>query len=597
MSNRAGKDLTEAVPAPGEPQTYDTRSKCKGVPLSTLYHREHGRPSRKTKAEGQQYLTVPEEKALETFLKLMSDFGYPVRIKFLPSFAYSIARQRSTTNIAIKPPSKNWAQAFQKRHPGLKSRRVRALDWKRHESNIYDKIIHWFEVIEQVLKDPAILPENVYNMDETGVMLCMLGSVKVLLSSDDLRDYRGAGVKRTMVTAIECISANSKSLLPMIIWPATTHRSNWTTNPTPGWHYACSESGYTDSKITLEWLKRVFDPQTKGQANKKPRVLIFDGFGTHETIEVLEFCLENNIILCRLPSHTSHKLQPCDVGVFSSLKGIYRDKADTLFRGGANTVGKEHFTSLYSPAREKALTKRNILAGWAACGLFPFNPDRVLRKTPKPLAQLVIPRAVEEGVGSRQQDEFPRTPLTPVSAEGFMSLHNLIKQDAHTLNKRSLPRLQSYVEKLANAGQRSFAECALLKDQNQFLTKMNSEAKVRKSTKPVVLGKGQGKVMSYEDLEEARATRAAKDAAKEARKGKGKRGRKRKSAALEADEPETEAADPEVAREAPGPWRAPVACMYQSAGRGELDRWKEDRIRGRFLEIGSLLTNNFTIVS
>jgi hypothetical protein len=45
-----------------------------------------------------------------------------------------------------------------------------------------------------------------------------------------------------------------------------------------------------------------------------------------------------------------------------------------------------------------------------------------------------------------------------------MSLHNLIKQDAHALNEGSMPHLQSYVEKLANAGQRPFAQCALLKD-------------------------------------------------------------------------------------------------------------------------------------
>ena len=30
-----------------------------------------------------------------------------------------------------------------------------------------------------------MLPENVYNMDETGVMLCMLNSVKVLVGKDD----------------------------------------------------------------------------------------------------------------------------------------------------------------------------------------------------------------------------------------------------------------------------------------------------------------------------------------------------------------------------------------------------------------------------
>lgn len=57
----------------------------------------------------------------------------------------------------------------------------------------------------------------------------------------------------------------------------------------------------------------------------------------HETLEALEFCFENSIILCRLPSHTSHKLQPCDVGVFARLKDEYRDEAKKLFQGGANT--------------------------------------------------------------------------------------------------------------------------------------------------------------------------------------------------------------------------------------------------------------------
>jgi DDE superfamily endonuclease len=180
----------------------------------------------------------------------------------------------------------------------------------------------------------------------------------------------------------------------------------------------------------LEWLKRVFDPQTGGQANQKPQVLICNGFRTHETLEALEFYFKNNIILYRLPSHTFHKLQPCNVGVFASLKTAYRDEAERLFQGGTNTVGKQHFTSLYSPAREKAFTKRNIMAGWAACGLFPFNPNRVLRVTPKPPAQSTVPRADEIEVGSchqddvppTRQDDVPPTPVTPVSVEGLVSL-------------------------------------------------------------------------------------------------------------------------------------------------------------------------------
>jgi hypothetical protein len=170
----------------------------------------------------------------------------------------------------------------------------------------------------------------------------------------------------------------------MVIWPSSTHRSNWTTYNTPGWHYACSESGYTDSKISLEWLILVFNLQTRERANGKPRVLICDGFGTHATLEILERCFANNILLCRLPSHTSHKPQPCDIAVFAPLEVAYRDNVEQMELGGVNTIGKQHFTALYSPAREVSFTRRNVLAGWSKGGLFPFNPQRVLRDMEKP---------------------------------------------------------------------------------------------------------------------------------------------------------------------------------------------------------------------
>ena len=79
-------------------------------------------------------------------------------------------------------------------------------------------------------------------------------------------------------------------------------------------------------------------------------MLICDGFGTHETLEALEFCFENNIILSRIPSHTFHKLQHCDVAVFASLKAAYRDQVERLEREGVNTIGKAYFTYLYGPS-------------------------------------------------------------------------------------------------------------------------------------------------------------------------------------------------------------------------------------------------------
>jgi hypothetical protein len=150
--------------------------------------------------------------------------------------------------------------------------------------------------------------------------------------------------------------------------------------------------------------------------------LVCNGFRTHETLEILKFCFENNILLYRLPFYTSYKLQPCNVVTFTPLKAAYRDQVDRLEQGGVNTIGKEHFTSLYSLVRERAFTLKNIKAGFAASGLFLFNANRVLRSMPAPLAELAIPRANEVEVESCWQDVEPQTPITLVLVKGFMSL-------------------------------------------------------------------------------------------------------------------------------------------------------------------------------
>ncbi|GAB7336667.1 hypothetical protein MBLNU13_g10345t1 [Cladosporium sp. NU13] len=425
------------------------------------------------KAQSQQYLTPYEEKAMIDFILQMSALGTPVRIKYISSIAFTVASSRAEHDRPQKPLGKNWAKALEKRHSELKAKR----------KNIYPKIEDWFELIGKVLDGPDILCENVYNMDETGVMLSKLGSVKVLVATNDVRDYRGARVKRKMVTAVECISADS----------------------------------------SLEWLILVFDPQTSDRANGKLRVLICDSFGTHEKLEILVHCLTNNIKLCRLPSHTSHKLQPCDIAVFAPLKTAYRDNAERLERGGVNTIGKQHFTSLYSPAREVAFTKRNILAGWSKGGLFPFNPQRVLRDLEKPYAELreAAGESVAPGIGfvaapppspasvtlvSPVAPVTPVTPITPVSAEAFTSLQNtIVREDARRFDDVDKQRLIRRIEKLAKAGKVLLAKSALQEGHIRFLHKINNEGEARRSTRAIVLGTA--KVISWEDLEEAKAKR------------------------------------------------------------------------------------------
>ncbi|KAF2417700.1 hypothetical protein EJ08DRAFT_571392, partial [Tothia fuscella] len=167
------------------------------------------------------------------------------------------------------------------------------------------------------------------------------------------------------------------------------------------------------------------------------------------------------------------------------------------------------------------------------------------------------------------------TPVTPVSAEALTSLLDMIKQvpDDETSRQHKC-RLQ---QKITNAAHTSFARNALLQDRNQFLALINDEGRVRRSTKSEILGKA--RVMSYEDLERARVQRATKEEAKangkakrsskpaittpdseEAIATKGKRGRKRKSAALQADPSKTKAKVVRMGDE-PQPLEAPLAQM------------------------------------
>ena len=148
--DKASQILAQGVPV-GMPKSYRALADHSGVARSTLHHRAQGRRSFKQKAESQQYLTPWEERALLKFLLQTADLGQPVRIKSIPSLAYSVTQQRPPTDRPLKPLGRHWAKAFEKRYSVLQARKVKALDWNRYEKDTYNKITHWFEVIEKVL--------------------------------------------------------------------------------------------------------------------------------------------------------------------------------------------------------------------------------------------------------------------------------------------------------------------------------------------------------------------------------------------------------------------------------------------------------------
>ncbi|KAF2688994.1 hypothetical protein K458DRAFT_331716, partial [Lentithecium fluviatile CBS 122367] len=89
--DKASRVLAEGLPE-GMPNTYAALAAHGDVPLSTLHHRARGRRSREAKAQSQQYLYPYEENALVEFLIHQSTLGRPVRMKHIPSLAFSATR-------------------------------------------------------------------------------------------------------------------------------------------------------------------------------------------------------------------------------------------------------------------------------------------------------------------------------------------------------------------------------------------------------------------------------------------------------------------------------------------------------------------------
>ncbi len=49
-------------------------------------------------------------------------------------------------------------------------------------------------------------------------------------------------------------------------------------------------------------------------------LLVFDGYACHLTFRSLNLFKRHDIVVAGLPAHTSHALQPLNVGVFGALK-------------------------------------------------------------------------------------------------------------------------------------------------------------------------------------------------------------------------------------------------------------------------------------
>jgi hypothetical protein len=185
------------------------------------------------------------------------------------------------------------------------------------------------------------------------------------------------GNNRELVSLVETISGARVVIPPMIIVGAKTILEGWCEELPDGYLLNTTESGYSNDVTCLDYIKH-FHKQTTKHVKGTWRLLLMDGYDSHHTFEFLAYAESKKIKVFALPPHTSHFLQPLDVGCFQPMKWHHGQALDLSARYGGQEFTKIQFFAALHEICQKTFTDRTIGGGWARTGLIPFNPEKVL---------------------------------------------------------------------------------------------------------------------------------------------------------------------------------------------------------------------------
>jgi hypothetical protein len=196
------------------------------------------------------------------------------------------------------------------------------------------------------------------------------------------------------VTVIQSINAEGWAIQPFIVVAGQYHLASWyqESNLPGDWAIATTQNGWTDNETGPEWLKH-FDWHTKTRSNGRHRLLILDGHESHHSADFETYCEENNIITLCIPPHSSHLLQPLDIGRFGPLKKAYGREIEHLIRCSITHVSKTEFFPAFYAAYQATMTESNIKGGFRGAGLVPLDPESIISKldvklrTPPPIEE------------------------------------------------------------------------------------------------------------------------------------------------------------------------------------------------------------------
>jgi hypothetical protein len=395
----------------------------------------------------------------------------------------------------------------------------RKYDYQRAKCEDPEVIRGWFELVKNVVAKYGICDTDIYNFDETGFMMGVISTGMVVTSSDGRAQAKKTQPgNREWVTVIQAVSSMGYAVPPFLVMAGKNHLESWYNKVDfpPKWRAGVTSNGWTTNEMAMEWVRH-FEKFTAPRKLGVYRLLVLDGHESHHSVEFEEYCKEHNIVTLCMPAHSSHLLQPLDVGCFSPLKKAYGRQIEELMRQQITHITKEDFIPAFRAAFQASLTESNIQGGFRGAGLVPFDPERVISildlrlRTPTPQ-------------NSRPGTADPWTSQTPSNPTQAISQGSFIKERVTKHQGSSPTAILDAVDSLSKSTSQVMYQMALLQAEVQQLRKANETLSKRRRRTKGRLQKG-GSL----NLREAQAIMDDRDVAKqlkqEVRGGEGSRAR------------------------------------------------------------------------
>ncbi len=107
---------------------------------------------------------------------------------------------------------------------------------------------------------------------------------------------------------------------------------------------------------------------------------MLDNYNSHYLYEFEYFYKENNIVIFCISPHSSHLLQPFDIGYFNMLKQLYNKEVENFIRFYINYIIKPDFFICFYTTFFVIFGKENVRIGFRNTSFILFNLDVMISK-------------------------------------------------------------------------------------------------------------------------------------------------------------------------------------------------------------------------